>query len=489
MKRARQIFQDILRRFVAELHSIAGIKSDWFSYHLRKAEQFGIFDSRWYGSVNEGVDFFETQPFQHYLTYGWRHGLPPSKGFNEEKYRIIAPDFRSGLESPVVDAIQRVNKGLMKKRDLKKLVRKAGCSDGKNLPLREGISVSGYLNSEIGLGQAARNIIDSLDREGIPVSLHDFPLEGRDSEQKYSSRTQEIRDRRCNLLILPITELRLRRYELTRGVHSILFPYWELPSIPANLCDEVLKYNEIWAPSTYIAEMFAPLRMKTTLVRQSLPIPELPSDQEKYNDRLKFLAYYDFDSSIVRKNIKAPIQAFQEAFPNQTDVSLTIKARGSNDLGARQWLASQAARDPRIRIIDETLSRHAVDQLMLECDAFISLHRAEGFGFGAAEALAVGKAVVSTDYSGTTDFISPSTGYPVEYDLINVKEGEYPHWENQVWADPRLESAVGALQDIYNDRDEAREKGRRGRELMKRLYSPAVVGAQIKNLLYERGLI
>jgi glycosyltransferase involved in cell wall biosynthesis len=235
--------------------------------------------------------------------------------------------------------------------------------------------------------------------------------------------------------------------------------------------------------------MFAPLRMKTTLVRQSLSIPELPSVQEKYNDRLKFLAYYDFDSSIVRKNIKAPIQAFQEAFANQTDVSLTIKARGSNAEGAREWLADKAAHDPRIRIIDETLSRHAVDQLMLECDAFISLHRAEGFGFGAAEALAAGKAVISTDYSATTDFITAETGYPVKYDLIAVKEGEYPHWEDQVWADPRIDSAVGALQEIYEDREGACKKGSKGRELMERLYSPAAVGAEIKNLLLERGLI
>jgi glycosyltransferase involved in cell wall biosynthesis len=479
----------MLERIISNIaNRILGIKSDWFHYHLRKAKQFGIFDSNWYRSLNEEVDFSEIQPFQHYLSYGWRQGLPPSRGFDEEKYSIIAPDFRSGLESPVVDAIQRVDKGLIKKRDLKKLVRKAGCPDGKSLPLREGISVSGYLHSEIGLGQAARNIVDSLDHKGIPTSLHDFPLKGRDSGQEYAGRIQEIRDRRCNLLILPIAELPIRKYELRKEVHSILYPYWELPNIPPHLREYVSRYDEVWASSNYIAEMFTALDAKVTVVRQPLPIPVITSTA-RGRDILKFLTYYDFDSSIIRKNIKAPIQAFQKAFPNQTDVSLTIKARGSNAEGPREWLADQAARDPRIRIIDETLSRHAVDQLMLECDAFISLHRSEGFGFGAAEALAAGKAVVSTDYSATTDFITTETGYPVEYDLIAVKEGEYPHWENQVWADPRLESAVGALRDIYNDRDEAREKGRRGRELMAQLYSPSAVGAQIKILLHERGLI
>lgn len=354
---------------------------------------------------------------------------------------------------------------------------------------KKGISLSGYLNSEIGLGQAARNLVDACDEVEIPISLHNFSLEGRDSLNKYVERLQETKDRRCNILIVPIAELPIRRHELKKGVHSILYPYWELPYIPVNLRDEVQRYDEIWVPSTYIARMFLPLSIKTTLVRQPLPIPELLSVEKKDNKILKILTYFDFDSSVFRKNIKEPIRVFQASFPNQSDVTLTIKVRGINDQGAREWLNNQAAHDPRIRIIDKTLSRHSVHLLMLECDVFISLHRSEGFGFGAAEALAAGKAVVSTNYSGSTDFINSSTGYPVEYDLISVKEGEYPHWENQVWADPRLESAVGALRDIYNDREGAREKGRRGRELMTSLYSPSAVGSHIRQLLTERGFI
>lgn len=479
----------MLKRIISNIaNRVFGIKSDWFSYHLRKAEQFGIFDSCWYGSVNEGIDFSEIHPFQHYLSYGWRQGLPPSKGFDEEKYRIIAPDFRTGYGSPVIDAIQRVNKGLIKKKDLKKLVREGSHFSLKSPTPRDGISVSGYLKSEIGLGQSARNLIDAIDEERIPASLHDFPLTGRDSDKKYVDRIQESRDRRSNLLILPITELPLRKFELRKGVYSILYPYWELPSIPPYLHDYVSRYDEIWASSNYIAEMFTALDVKVTIVRQPLPIPVLTA-AERAGGSLNFLTYYDFDSSIVRKNIKAPIMAFQKAFPNQRDVSLTVKARGSAGKEAREWLAHQAANDPRVRIIDETLSRDKIDQLMMGCDAFISLHRSEGFGFGAAEALAAGKAVVSTDYSATTDFVTTETGYPVQYDLIAVQEGEYPHWEDQVWADPRIDSAVGALQEIYTDRDLARTKGRKGRELMQCLYSPAAVGAQIKILLHERGLI
>ena len=253
------------------------------------------------------------------------------------------------------------------------------------------------------------------------------------------------------------------------------------------------KYSEVWTPSTFVANMFTSLGVKVTIVRQPVLVRPATDDitvsLEKNDKSMGLLTYYDFDSTVARKNITGPIIAFQNAFPSQRAVPLTAKVRGHDDQGAPGWLAVQARLDPRIKVIDATLSRDEVNRLVMECDVFISLHRSEGFGFGAAEALAAGKAVVSTDYSGTTDFVTPETGYPVEYDMIAVKEGEYPHWENQVWAEPRIESAVGALRDIYNDRDAAREKGRRGREFMRLYHSPEVIGAQIKKLLIRRGLI
>lgn len=112
------------------------------------------------------------------------------------------------------------------------------------------------------------------------------------------------------------------------------------------------------------------------LVRQPVVIPEIVP-RKCSDSRLKFLTYYDFDSFITRKNIKAPIVAFQKAFPSQQDVSITVKARGKEDHGAREWLKAQAASDARIKIIDKTVSRTDIDRLVMECDAFISLHRSE----------------------------------------------------------------------------------------------------------------
>jgi glycosyltransferase involved in cell wall biosynthesis len=64
---------------------------------------------------------------------------------------------------------------------------------------------------------------------------------------------------------------------------------------------------------------------------------------------------------------------------------------------------------------------------MAASDCYVSMHRAGGFGLGMAEAMALGKPVIGTDYAGSTDFLSEETGYPVPYVLRNVEPDEYVH--------------------------------------------------------------
>ena len=130
-----------------------------------------------------------------------------------------------------------------------------------------------------------------------------------------------------------------------------------------------------------------------------------------------------------------------------------------------------------------------MDRLIMSCDAFISLHRSEGFGFGPAEAMAAGKPVVSTDFSATTDFVSEETGYPISYRLVPVEPDTYIDWKGQVWAEPDIDDAVRALREIVDYPDAARARGMRGRQLMIDCFSPEVVGKQMRNMLLERGLI
>src|SRR5262249_17943122 len=157
--------------------------------------------------------------------------------------------------------------------------------------------------------------------------------------------------------------------------------------------------------------------------------------------------------------------------------------RGTHDHGLRRWLMRAAAADRRITVIDRTLDRLHMNELMAGCDVFLSLHRSEGFGFGAAEALAARRAGVATDYGGTTDFLNPATGYPVDYVVEPVRPGDYVECEGQMWATAREEAAVAALRVIHSDPAEADARARAGFALLEKQHAPPVVGAEIARLL------
>ena len=61
-------------------------------------------------------------------------------------------------------------------------------------------------------------------------------------------------------------------------------------------------------------------------------------------------------------------------------------------------------------------------------DIYASPHASEGFGLTIAEAMALGKPVVASDFGGCTDFLDDSCGFPVPCTPWQLQEdnGAYP---------------------------------------------------------------
>jgi glycosyltransferase involved in cell wall biosynthesis len=362
----------------------------------------------------------------------------------------------------------------------------------KHASLQDGLCIVGHLQSEIGLGQAARCLAYACDAQRLPVSFRNLPLPQRDNDLEFATKCNALADRKVSLYVAALhTVVDLQR-EIDGDRVNILYPYWELHRAPAKWIAAAGRFDEVWAPSVFVAGAFPQsFARPVRVVRQPVRLPAVaPKPTLGSSPTLKLLVFFDFDSSGARKNPVAAVNAFQTAFaPERRDVELIVKMRGTRDGGLRQWLAHAAASDPRIHLIDRTLDRAGMDALISECDALISLHRSEGFGFGPVEAIIAGKAVVATDYGGTCDFISEKTGYPVDYALVPVRPGEYPAAENQQWADARIDSAAAALQSIYDRPDEARARTLAAFALLQERHAPTVVGAEVGRLLRDLGAL
>lgn len=98
---------------------------------------------------------------------------------------------------------------------------------------------------------------------------------------------------------------------------------------------------------------------------------------------------FDINSSVARKNPIAAVNGFKQAFP-QTDksVGLVLKTMNTNPADP-EWQAflKESKADKRVFVLTETMDRPDVLGLIDCCDAYMSLHRAEGFGRTIAEAI------------------------------------------------------------------------------------------------------
>jgi len=370
-------------------------------------------------------------------------------------YRGLPTAFRTALAEKVTAHHQR--------RMLQDWVGTLGSPTIVNPPVPEGVTLIGYPRAEFGLGESLRYVAAALELANIPFEVYDFSATSlaRQGDERLAHRLSK-----CNTYATQIFCVSPEHMEL---VHALLGPsffaqrrriafwYWELPHFPAAWHKALALMDEFWAPTQFIADC---LREATDKPVKRIPVPVEVNDVSTFArsqlgipaDTFLFLAAFDMNSGIARKNPAAAIEAFRRAFAAGEKVALVIKTvygdRHSKDVVSLQ---AMTAGDPRITVLDAVLSRADMMGLIAASDAYVSLHRAEGFGMLIAEAMALGKPVVVTGYSGNMDFTTAENACLVDYRLVPVREGEYPHHSGQVWADPDVDHAARLMSRVVRD--------------------------------------
>jgi len=269
--------------------------------------------------------------------------------------------------------------------------------------------------------------------------------------------------------------------------------FWELERIPDAWLGALADVDAIMVASSFIEGAFRSVTDKP-IFRVPIPLSDVPDSGLQRTDFgleegcFTFLTSFDFNSSTARKNPLATIAAFRAAFPaERSDVRLVVKSSNGHryDEGIRSLVAA-AQGDSRILIRDEVIDRAHVRALQRCCDAYVSLHRAEGFGLGLAECMEMGKPVIATRWSGNMEFMDEDNACLVDYILVPVQRGEYLDAPGARWAEADISAAAAAMVALADAPEVARRIGLKGQQDVRRMLAPATAADALIRQLARR---
>eukprot|EP00879_Flechtneria_rotunda_P016710 GHRR01017487.1.p1 GENE.GHRR01017487.1~~GHRR01017487.1.p1 ORF type:complete len:576 (+),score=143.08 GHRR01017487.1:1338-3065(+) len=300
---------------------------------------------------------------------------------------------------------------------------------------------------------------------------------------------------------------------------------FETNSLPQHLVDHCNAMDEIWVPTQFNKDTFTaagvaadklfvvPQGIDTDfwnpskyapLVLRELPGVQLiagrvPGIDASYgiNQRpFVFLSVFKWEA---RKGWDILLDAYLREFKPEEAVELHIvtKAFGNSQENFREhvltWmqrrlalLPHQVIFLPRVFVHSQHLDDVMYPRLYASCDCVVLPTRGEGWGRPQMEAMAMGKPVITTNWSGPTAYISQDVAYPLsithltaadaDMDMtsINIKEVN-PYFQGQLWAQPNVTQLRELMRHVISHPQEGAAKGQAARRHIQQHFTPQVV--------------
>jgi glycosyltransferase involved in cell wall biosynthesis len=380
-----------------------------------------------------------------------------------------------------------------------------------------GINVVGLLRAEFGIGTAARLLLRSVERAGVPFAVsvddatahrqeHPLTLEHQlpsatqpiDADEAGTSAALNIQDTPAEfpypLTVIVLNADGLRDFSLRKpyAVNKktvVGLWFWEVEEFPQRFWPAFDLVDEVWVASEHVRAALAPATEKPVRViplGAMNPTPDRPALRIRANDEFgigedRFVVTYIFDYASVaeRKNPWGAVEAFCKAFPRAGESLpdgrvpvLLLKTISSERHPADvEHLRYAIGNRTDIVVVDTYLSSYVTTCLLARTDCYLSLHRAEGWGLTIAEAMAVATPVVATGYSGNMDFMDTTCTYVVPGKLVAIPSTTSTYAGAGRWADPDIDVAAKLLVKVSADQSTAEAMGLAGQERIRSLAS------------------
>lgn len=324
----------------------------------------------------------------------------------------------------------------------------------------------GHPYASIGMGEQIRACLESLLAAGVPAKVYDvFKHAPRnDAEHRRSVGPHEVHSIDPHAIkifhingneVLSVLK-KIERDEEDFSGTSIISPAWELPNYPTEWTSLVNRFVETWAISHYVEDVFKRSGINVSYTGQSVESPLRYFYPRKYfglrESAFILLNFFDTTSYATRKNPLGVVDLYRRIRARRpyADIQLVLKVKNGEQQDPA-WEKILREEAPDALVVSSKLSTLETRSMIAASDCLVSLHRAEGFGRGTGEAMYFGRLALGTAWSGNMDYMTDENSLLVRCSQIPVQENEYPHWENQHWADPDIDHALYLLERTIDD--------------------------------------
>lgn len=371
--------------------------------------------------------------------------------------------------------------------------------------------IAPYLDHS-GYGEASRNYILALHEAGVPLTIEPRRFEsnpppvGTEQERRIFHQL-ETNGLDFDTVIVHLTPDLAPDYKkkypdkymisYTVWETSLTHPFW------AKCCNQM---DEVWVPCDWNIQAFRDSGVTVPMYKIHHGIdPAAYTNISTSNfalpnhnpDSFVFYSIFQWNS---RKNPEGLLRSYFNAFTGEDNVRLIMKTYVGRGLPAHE--ESRQIREviqrikadmqlqsyPRLSLITDSLSTEKMRALNMLCDAYVSLTHGEGFGLTMLEAGLAGKPVIATGMGGNMEYMNADNSYPVPFDwgfVTGMGSFNPWYWGNQQWGNPNLPEASRLMRHVFDNREEANEKGRLLQRHIKDNFNWRVVGKQMVDRLKE----
>ena len=348
-----------------------------------------------------------------------------------------------------------------------------------------GVKYIGPVFDGSGYAAAARNYVLSIYRKGYPITLAPISFEtsrpdlGKDGEILMGLIDNNVDY--TNVIVHSTPDLWANWTSADQNKYIIGYTVWETSKLHPIWADACNKVQEVWLPCDWNMQVFKDSGVSVPLrkVPHAMDLPDLAAVPD-FNlegigsDDYVFYSIFQWQE---RKNAYGLLSAYTSAFSGVENVVLVLKTY-IRDHSADRDKVIRLIKDfrnfvnlpqyPKMFVIVENLSNMGMLGLHKRGDCFVLLQRSEGWGLPHFEAAACGNPVITPGYGGQREFLNQDNSYLLDYTLTPVGGMSWsPYYRgDQYWCEPDIEGAINAMRDVYANRDEAKVKGRRARQLI-----------------------